>query len=844
MKTSHEMAQSVLEKRDRILRRRRILRASIGAACGTAAVAALVISLNINAPRGVDLINNTTPDPITPQTVSFDSAEKLKNYVLGQYPEAVFFEPGESALISPVAMGVYDDHVYYRFALADGGASISAEWDFTGNGAEKLRNLISANPDNTFEYAEIPGVYYSQAKDERTFYWVQDDCIFYAIIPDSAGDEVISLLAEGPYYFRNTAPLALIGAFTDAEGNYCVDVESWEILTDYADFRERLFGVWDDPGKIRGSALFTLDDTENSSLFAREGASWLREYYRVSDNVYAFIADWGVNSWLFWLDSDSPDTMYFEEMNGTVLYDHFNSGTDVLTRTDTRVNQPENGFLSTFRLREMAQEYGIDMKTLLYIEYDICKDHMLYHDSQYQSYPVYLVSGTDSEIVLRTKVGSVATGVEYPVEYTLSREDNGWKHTALWVKPEDYTDLSATEIPDIPAAERAESGFQAMGEENVLLDSKKAGELSILLVGDHVSTDNENHPGMINCFKFGIEAFDGSLSGGLSGAHFDVGQDGYWIYADRLSNYVNVFQFGDNYVIVLRYYESDGSCHAIFNAVKDGVLYPELMGDYSSVTGVQTGVTTMLSENLSADQNSGTITDLDSGISYVFDFDAISETYTRPHYTAVRADSSDKEDLSGQLAEMWLDKWAEITAQIDFLSPRVSVFSFDLRDGSRLAAFVYPNYKSYWAVYYRVSDSGITELGDEICGFNFELLENASDQYLHVIYKIPGSAMSENERSYYADDFYYRINESSLELVLRVGRNFYEGKVNAWYVYKDGESTEITSEEYDTLLSSAVPDRTTAGSVDLDMDGDYKADEYCAFVDDPEGLKAAILSIL
>ena len=48
MKTSHEMAQSVLKKRDRILRRRRILTASIGTAAGiTAVAAALAVS-----PRG------------------------------------------------------------------------------------------------------------------------------------------------------------------------------------------------------------------------------------------------------------------------------------------------------------------------------------------------------------------------------------------------------------------------------------------------------------------------------------------------------------------------------------------------------------------------------------------------------------------------------------------------------------------------------------------------------------------------------------------------------------------------------------------------------------------------
>lgn len=61
MKTSHEMAQSVLKKRDRILRRRRILTASIGTAAGiTAVAAALAVTFNLNRPRGVDLIDPGT----------------------------------------------------------------------------------------------------------------------------------------------------------------------------------------------------------------------------------------------------------------------------------------------------------------------------------------------------------------------------------------------------------------------------------------------------------------------------------------------------------------------------------------------------------------------------------------------------------------------------------------------------------------------------------------------------------------------------------------------------------------------------------------------------------------
>ncbi len=702
MKTSHEMAQSVLKKRDRIFRRRRILITSIGAVGGTAAVAAaLVITMNINRPRGVDLIESGS-------VVQIDT------------------------------------------------------------------------------------------------------------LPNS--------------------PLSLIGVSYE-DGNYRVDTESWEVLTDCDIFREHFFGTWDSDGSILGSSELTIDDTENSSLFAQESPLWLRDFYRVSGDVYAFIADGNAVSWLFWLDSSAPDTMYFEEMNGGIFYDHLNSGTTVLTKTDEPIKQPENAFLSIFRLREMAQKYGIDMETLLNIEYDIGKDYMLYHD-KYQNYPVYLVSESENEIVLRTKVGNPMTKEEISVEYTLSRENGVWERTSLAIaKPEGYNDFANTDIPSITPDDR---GLQAMGARNILLDTKQAGALSVLLVGDYVNADTEGHPGMINCFRFGVEIYDGNNVSEMARAYSDGGQGKYWVYTDRLSDYVDVFRFGGNYIIVLRYYDSDGSCHAIFNAIKDGELYSELMGDYSAVNGVQMGVNAMLSENLSVDEESCTITDNDSGISYVFDFDAISDTFTRPHYTAVKAGSS--ESVSDRLAEMWLNKWEEITANTEFVLPQVSVFGFDLRDGSKLAAFVYPNYKSCGAVFYRISGTEITELGNESCGFDFELLENSSGQYLHITTKFAGGVM--NADSIYADDSYYLITETSLDPVLRVGREFYNEEAVYWSVYKDGESVSVTAEEYENLIASSLPDFAVVSTVDLDKDGDYKVDDYCAFEEDKDGLKAAVRSAL
>lgn len=639
MKTSHEMAQSVLQKRDRILRRRRILRTSVCSAAGAATVAAaLLITLDQTSPRGVDLIDsNMSSDNGASQYRGFDSAEKLKKAVRLKCPDAVMFEPVTSDLLTPLTMGIAGNNVRYTFGLSDGG-TLTVGWDYTGNGDEKLSEVLASTPDATTYDHGTSGFYYFLTEGKVIFYWVQSGCLFYAEIPESAGSEVVSLLTQEPYLFRETSPLSLIGAFYDDSHGYRVSTENWEVLTDYDIFREYFFATWDIEHSNLKYSEITIDDSESSTLFANSAIPWFEDFYRVSDNVYAFTANAGGNLWLFWLDSADPDTMYFEEMNGGVLFSHSVGGTAVFTKTDSQVKQPESGFMSVFRLREMAQEYGIDLETLLHVEYDNGEQYILYHDGAFEFYPVYIVSKSADKIVLRTMVGNMVTGKEMIAVYTLTRSDGEWKQTDIKVGDiAGYMDYSSADIPEMTPEEQ---GLAADGARNVLLDTKFAGDCTAMLVGDYVNADPEGHPGMINCSKFGVALYDGTTVSGIYGIPLDRNQGGYWIYTDRLSDYMSAFRFGENYIIVLRYYDSDGTCRAVFHAIKDGTMYPQLMGDYSAVNGVQTGVTAMLSENLSVDGTACTITDNDSGISYIFDFDAISDTYTRPHYIAVKADSA------------------------------------------------------------------------------------------------------------------------------------------------------------------------------------------------------------
>ena len=101
-----------------------------------------------------------------------------------------------------------------------------------------------------------------------------------------------------------------------------------------------------------------------------------------------------------------------------------------------------------------------------------------------------------------------------------------------------------------------------------------------------------------------------------------------------------------------------------------------------------------------------------------------------------------------------------------------------------------------------------------------------------------------NADSIYIDDSYYLITESSLDPVLRVGKELYNEDEVYWAVYENEESVSVTAEEYEDLINSAVPECTAVSAVSLDKDGDYKIDDSCAFEDDTDGLKTAILSAL
>ncbi len=257
-----------------------------------------------------------------------------------------------------------------------------------------------------------------------------------------------------------------------------------------------------------------------------------------------------------------------------------------------------------------------------------------------------------SAVILLTSCSSVVQSSNQDSNVSVNSddkqiEDNSEPSTIIPVKKDeqkntmllaDYCDFKAADIPDIPQEQR---GIEAQGAKNVLFAAKQSDDFSVLLIGNYVSTDTENYSQMVNCFDLEIAYLDGETIGETykAPAEFNgLGQGGYWLYTDKLSDYLHLYRFGENYIILFRYYDSENNSLAAFYAIKDEIVYPCLMGDYSAIGGEQMAIVTELSENLSVNEDSCSVTDNDKNVVFCFNFETIGDTFTGAHYVVKAVD--------------------------------------------------------------------------------------------------------------------------------------------------------------------------------------------------------------
>lgn len=161
-------------------------------------------------------------------------------------------------------------------------------------------------------------------------------------------------------------------------------------------------------------------------------------FYEAGVHALAFMIGSDSGSAIIWITPDEPDTIYMTWGGMTSpLWSRNESGeysaapvVYTLRKTNEPLNEPEGNFLSIFRLREMAREYGIDTDLLVNIEYE-SNGTTLYHDDWYQLYPMYLVSEAVDKIVIRTSVGNVSDIDLKPVDVicTFEKAEGEWNRS-------------------------------------------------------------------------------------------------------------------------------------------------------------------------------------------------------------------------------------------------------------------------------------------------------------------------------------------------------------------------------------------------------------------------------
>jgi len=228
------------------------------------------------------------------------------------------------------------------------------------------------------------------------------------------------------------SPLELIGYRITENGDIIIDAD-WENECDIDTYRNYFFGIWTD----RNNNSLIIDDSEKNNCFM-----WLTGGIYKLNNAVVGLNIGNAACGVYWLDTDNPDIMYYEEVYGILDGDYgscfglsynFNKDGNYqinrFTKTDLPVNQPENGFLSKLRLREIAQKYGIEYDMLVEMEYaDADKQIFIFHDNNLQAFPVYLVSESENKLVFKTQMGNVGYDGRGNVDviYTVEKTDGEW----------------------------------------------------------------------------------------------------------------------------------------------------------------------------------------------------------------------------------------------------------------------------------------------------------------------------------------------------------------------------------------------------------------------------------
>lgn len=254
------------------------------------------------------------------------------------------------------------------------------------------------------------------------------------LLLEKVDGEWVRTVETSEEFFLVTAYLLIEARWNDNRG-ICVDLSSMPVCEDYDLFRQYFFGTWDSRD-TRLPWSITLDDSENINF---AGLGHFGEFYQPSDHVIMFTLLNNALCRLFWLDMDHPNVLYaapciMSDKTAILTIQEMTTGGDPLIKSAAAPSEPSDGFLSIFKLHEMARDYGIDFDLLTNVDCGMIDGKYYLHSAAYDFYPMYLVSEADDKIVIRTTVGNVAETDLKPIEVICTFEKKGGE----WVRTVEF----------------------------------------------------------------------------------------------------------------------------------------------------------------------------------------------------------------------------------------------------------------------------------------------------------------------------------------------------------------------------------------------------------------------
>ena len=250
-------------------------------------------------------------------------------------------------------------------------------------------------------------------------------------------------------------PLELFGGYTiDDDGYIQIEFVNVRKCT-LAEYRKYFIGIWDGWDLIYRTCdveppkYLIIDDSEkNNCGYWVQGTMW-----KIGGNVIVSFCRSIGEVFMYWIDIREPNIMYYTELssygywvdirepgtelsNGdkcTLLY-NLNLSTDYrinpLTKTDLPVNESDNGYLGMLRLREMSEDYGIDLDMLCKIDYNLENTDISFSKNQFlDNLPVYLVFEAPNKLVLKTCLMYMLSETYIDVTYIIEKINNQWTRT-------------------------------------------------------------------------------------------------------------------------------------------------------------------------------------------------------------------------------------------------------------------------------------------------------------------------------------------------------------------------------------------------------------------------------